>query len=245
MGAIGARLHRYARVWTEQVKESWVIDVVQAGHRCKFLFLPKTLHFSPTQLPHNQQRAWIIFEYIQMLLQKGAIEPVPVQEQMQGFYSPLFLVQKKTGDLRPVLDLRDLNKLISVQSFKMESLQSIAQALSKGNWMLSLDLKDAYLHVPVNPQFHKYLRFAVSNQHYQFVCLLFGLSTSPRTFSKVVLPIIAILRRQGLQVFHYLDDILLMAESPQILLNHRQILIEKLQEFGWIINWRKSQLQPS
>lgn len=109
--------------------------------------------------------------------------------------------------------------------------------------MLSLNLKDAYLHVPV--QFNKYLRFAVSNQHFQFVCLPFGLSTSPRTFSKVLLPIIAILCRQGLQAFHYLDNILLTAKNLQILLNHRQILINTLQEFGWLINWGKSQLEPS
>lgn len=125
-----------------------------------------------------------------------------------------FLIQKKTGDLRPVLDLRCLNKTISVQSFRMESLQSVAQALTQGDWMLSLDLKDAYLHVSVHPHFHKYFLFAVSDQHFQFGCLPFGLYTSTRTFSKILLSVIAIVHRQGLQAFHYLDDILLVTQSP-------------------------------
>lgn len=51
-------------------------------------------------------------------------------------------------------------------------------------------------------------------------------------FSKVLLPVIVILRKQGLQVFHYLDYILLVAWNSQILLNHREILVQTLQKFG-------------
>lgn len=110
--------------------------------------------------------------------------------------------------------------------------------------MLSLDL-DAYLHVPVHQQCHKYLRFEIMEYYFQFVCLPFGLSTSPRTFSKVLLPAIARLCKQGLRVFHYLDDVLLVARTHQALTEHWEILVRTWLSLGWIINWQKSQPIPT
>ncbi|OMJ13123.1 hypothetical protein AYI70_g8693 [Smittium culicis] len=42
-----------------------------------------------------------------------------------GFYSQIFTVPKKTGGLRPVLDLRKLNQYVEGQNFKTETLSSI------------------------------------------------------------------------------------------------------------------------
>lgn len=106
--------------------------------------------------------------------------------------------------------------------------------------MLCLDLKDPYLHVLVHQLCHKYLHFAIMKYHFQFTCLFFDLSTFPRTFSKVLLHIIAILRKKGLQMSHYLDDVLLVAPEPQVLTEHWEILVRTLLKSGWIINWQKS-----
>jgi hypothetical protein len=44
-------------------------------------------------------------------LQKAAIEQVPTSSLGPGFYSRLFLVPKKKGGMRPVIDLSILNSL--------------------------------------------------------------------------------------------------------------------------------------
>lgn len=82
----------------------------------------------------------------------------------------------------------------------MESLQSVLPAVGTKDWMLSVDLSDAYLHIPVHQTFQKYLRFAIGHQHFKFQSLPFGISTAPRTFTKVLLPVIAHLREKGLRV---------------------------------------------
>ncbi|XP_077306677.1 ubiquitin-conjugating enzyme E2 U isoform X1 [Lithobates pipiens] len=127
----------------------------------------------------------------------------------------------------------------------MESLQSILLAISLGDWMLSVDLSDAYLHIPIHPAFQKFLRFAINHCHFQFRCLPFGISSAPRTFTKVLLPLVAFLRGKGLRIHHYLDDILLLAKSQELLLQHREILLSTLHDFGWIVNLKKSSLQPT
>ena len=48
--------------------------------------------------------------------------------------------------------------------------------------MISIDLKDASLQVPVHPDSRRFLRFVADGQVYQFKALCFGLSTAPQVF---------------------------------------------------------------
>ena len=52
-------------------------------------------------------------------------------------------------------------------------------------------------------------------------------------------------RKQGLRVFIYLDDILLLAKSKNLAEKHTTILLEDLQKSGMTINYKKSTIVPS
>lgn len=242
---VGARLSSFKLVWAETIRDTWTLATITFGHRWSFKNRPPGDQFYPTRIPPSREKRLSLLNYIQDLLQKRAIVEVPLAQRGRGFYSPLFLVKKKSGDLRPVLDLKNLNRSIRVESFRMESLQSILQAINLGDWMLSIDLQDAYLHIPIHGAFQKFLRFSVGQGHFQFRSLPFGISTAPRTFTKVLLPAIAFLREKGLRVHHYLDDILLLSSSQEPLVQHREILVSTLMSLGWIINWQKSNTQPT
>ncbi|CAM4666821.1 unnamed protein product [Lepidochelys kempii] len=139
------------------------------------------------------------------------MEPVPVQHKGRGFYSHYFVTLKKTGGGRPILDLGKLNKFVRTQRFKMVILATIIPALEKGDWILALDLQDAYFHVTIHPMHRRFLQFTLCNLHYQYKVLPFNLSTAPRIFSKVLAVASAHLRKQGVTIFAYLDDCLLKA----------------------------------
>ncbi|XP_069505068.1 uncharacterized protein [Ambystoma mexicanum] len=64
------------------------------------------------------------------------------------------------------MDLRGLNKLLRKDKFKMVTLSQVLQALRLQDWLVSLDLKDAYFHVPIHPKHKKYVRFAVGDSHF-------------------------------------------------------------------------------
>ena len=136
---------------------------------------------------------------VDALLMKGAIEWVTNVKSL-GFYSQLFLVPKKTGDLRPVIDLSTLNRHMVVPHFKMETQGSVRSAIRSQEWTVSIDIHDAYLHVPMHQAVRKYLRFVVNKRVYQFTCLLFGLATSPREFTKLLRPVVSLLRQQGVKL---------------------------------------------
>ena len=143
------------------------------------------------------------------LIAKGAVELVPLPSP--GFYSRLFVVWKTSGSWRPVIDLSHLNRFVDVSHFQMETIQSVCQ----GDWMASIDLKEAYLQVPVHPASRHFLRFVFHGSVYQFKALCFGLSTAPQVFTRVMAPVSAILHSLGIRMRRYLDDWLVQSSSRE------------------------------
>ena len=115
----------------------------------------------------------------------------------------------------------------------METVDSIVKALKKGEWLASLDLKDAYMHVSVLPAHGPYMRFAFRNLHYQFKVLPFGLTTAPRVFTTILAPVVSLIHRQGIRFHPYLDDCLIIAKTQDHLTSHVQIALSILQEVVW------------
>ncbi len=76
---------------------------------------------------------------------------VPSALSESGFYSRYFLVPKKDGGPRPILDLRRLNHALMRRPFRMITLKQIPSQIRTGDWFCSLDLKDAYFHIQIAP----------------------------------------------------------------------------------------------
>jgi hypothetical protein len=111
--------------------------------------------------------------------------------------------------------------------------------------MCKIDLKKAYLCLGINEKSRKYLRFRWKNKLYQFLSMPFGLASGPRVFTKMLKPVVAILRRLGIRLVIYLDDILILNQREMKLLTDRNTTLWLLQKLGFVINWEKSYLNPS
>ena len=155
------------------------------------------------------------------------------------------MVPKANGDWRAILDLKYINSHIKLRRFRMETLCSIAEALQQGEFLTSLDLTEAYLHIPIFPTHRRFLCFCVGTHHYQFKALPFGLSTAPRLFTKILVNLVVQLRHQGIHIHPCLDDLLLRAPSLSLAQTHTQTTVKCLQNHGFLINHQKSHLQPS
>src|SRR5205823_14204249 len=143
--------------------------------------------------------------------------------------STLFFVPKKTGDLRPVIDLRKLNQYVKYSHFKMEGLDLVRSIIRRGDFMVTIDLNQAFYHVPLAESQRQFFTFDFLNKRYYFTCLPFGLMTSPRIFTKILKPIIKMARAQGIRLVAYLDDLLLMASSKEEAMEKVKWLITQLQ----------------
>ena len=136
------------RVWESWGADRWVVEVLRFGYCVPFLVTPP-LSNVPIPLPSyspSSIRELAPSAAVADLHAKGAIDPAPPSP---GFYSRLFVTPKVTGGWRPVIDLSRLNRSVRVSHFHMETQQSVLQSLRPGDWMVSLDLQDTYLQVPV------------------------------------------------------------------------------------------------
>lgn len=236
----------FYRAWQSSCAlTDWLDRTLRLGYSLQFCRLPPAFRGIQEKSLASQQELDFLRREIQDLLSKQAVSIVPPHNREQGFYSPYFLVPKKTGDYRPILDLRALNTRIGRKTFRMLTVRRLLELVRPGDWFTTIDLKDAYFHVEVAPKHRKFLRFAFQGIAYEYNRLPFGYSLAPRTFSKCVDAALQPLRSHGMRVFFYLDDLIVMARSKQWAIFHTAQLILHLTKLGFAINWGKSTPQPS
>ena len=128
----------------------------------------------------------IISKEVVNLLQKTVI--VETSHEQGEFISSVFVRSKKDGSHRVILNLKNLNKHVQYNHFKMDTLQSVISLMTPNCFMASVDLKDAYYSVPVAVAHQKYLKFEWAGKLYQFTCFPNGLAFCPRKFTKLMKP---------------------------------------------------------
>ena len=166
------------------------------------------------------------------------------KQRSLGFFNRLFLVPKPNNKWRPILDLSNFNQFLKAEKFKMETPETIRTSLQYGEWVTSIDFKDAYFHIPIQEKSRKYLRFYVQGRTYQFKALPFGLSTAPMEFTVIAKEVKLMAIHKGIRIHQYLDDWLMRARSHQICLQHTHNLVKICQDLGWLVNIEKSELEP-
>ena len=146
--------------------------------------------------------------------------------------------------MRPVFNLKELNQFLHWEHFKMKNVQMIRDLIQEGDWMVKMDLKDAYFALLIREEDQRWLMFQWEKETYEFTCLPFGLSAAPRVFTKIIKPVVAWMRQFGCRMITYIDDNLLVApskEEAQVLARLMVVLFEAL----WFsVNYKKSVLDP-
>ena len=206
--SFGGRLRRFLSAWKNLTNDPWVLSTIGEGCRIEFHSTPiqsreemvrkclvtaKGLSPSPSQLCSSE---------VNSLVGKGAISII----EDNGFLSSIFTIPKKSGGHRPIINLKPLNKFVHAPHFKMENLDTVKFVIRRGDWCAKLNLKDAYLTVPICHDHQKYLKFLRTGVTYLFTCLAFGLSSAPWLFTKLLRVVAANLRRNGIRFVLYLDD---------------------------------------
>ena len=240
---VGGRLRSFRRDWLTNKCSQNVLNIITNGYVLSFRSKPNLIRFPLILSEYKaQQKYQALATCIQSLLSKNAIERVENVKSL-GFYSRLFLAPKPNQKWRPVIDLSRLNTFLHVEKFTMETPESIRTSLIPGDWVSSIDLSDAYLHIPIHPTSRKYLRFCHKAQVFQFTSLLFRLATVPQVFTMIVKEVKLMALSRGLRIHQYLDDWLIRSQSQEEAQVNTQAVVDLTQSLGWIINQEKSETE--
>ena len=147
---------------------------------------------------------------------------------------------EKDKKFRMILNVKELNKHVLSQHFKMETLDTCIQMMHENCFMASLDLKDAYFSIPIDEKSIKYFEFNFHGTTYAFRSLPQGFKDSPRVFTKIMKPVLAHLRNKGIFVSIYIDDIYVQGDSYEECLHHVQYVRDFIQSLGFSFSEKSS-----
>ena len=218
--------------------DPWTLSIIRSGYRIQLSVLPYLSWVPPkwcTRMPHDSPKVQIFRVQVASLLQKRAIEEVNCTHPKRGFFSRLFLVKKRSGGWRPVIDLSRLNQFILCPHFKMETVDSIRLALRKGDWIIGFNR--CLLPCDDSPEIQKVSSVLFRREN-------ISVPGTPYVFSRVLKAVLRHIPLQGIRVHAYLDDWIQPSASEGQSWHHSRKLLSTVLDLGFLPNWDKSELIP-
>ena len=235
-------LSRNVAEWHKITSDRTILKTV-SGFKLDFMLSPPG-NRSPKQLITTAAEIKIAQQLLDQLLVKNVISKVDLNPT--GYTSNIFLRPKRTGGHRLILNLKNLNDYVEYSHFKMDNLLTAIHLTTDNCWFTSLDLSDAYYSVNVHRKHRKYLQFQFQGSSYQFTCMANGITSAPRTFTKIMKVPLSVLRENfNMTVMAYLDDILIISRSREGLLRDTQRAFQLFTSLGFAISPSKSVIEPS
>lgn len=176
----------------------------------------------------------ILHTEVDRMLSRGIIE-----ESTSAWSSPVLVVKKPDGKKRFCLDCRAVNKLTIKDAYPMPIIEGIFASLHETTFISSIDLKDAFWQVELEPGSRDKTAFTVPGRPlYQFVRMPFGLCNAPQTLCRLMDRVIPSALRDF--VFVYMDDLLVVSKDFDTHLSRLQSVAKCLRDANLTINVGKS-----
>ena len=129
-------------------------------------------------------------------------------------------------------------------SFRQEGIKSVADLIEPNYQLVTVDLKDGFHHVRIHVEFQKYLGVSWRGNYYMWQVLPFGVQCAPYFFYKILWPVVTFLREDNIRRYLLVDNFLLMASS-MFVMDHKDFLLDMLQDYSWQVKVEKCQLTPA
>ena len=169
---------------------------------------------------------------------EGLISQNKVEDSVSQSNAPLLVVPKDTvpkPTWRVCFDARRLNERLGEHSIQVPHIQRLLQKLRGGKYFAELDLKSAYLQLPVAPEDRQFLAFTHNGRKYQFTHSPFGLATLTGHFQATMNLLLGDLDF----VVTYVDNIVVVSKSLSEHVTHLKVVIKRLTSVNITLNMEK------
>ena len=233
------RLRHRLQWWRDAGACRNILRTIHSGATLEFLRRPRPFPARSIPVPPDK------LDWVHQELDRGIAAGAFEMATCDDFVAPAFI--HSTGKKpRLVIDFSAINRQCKSYSCRYEGLKDLRHLMRPGDWMFSLDLTDAFWHIPVAASHRKYLTFSIAGRTLQCAALPFGWTGSPLTFTKVVRAFVRHLRSRGIRCLPYVDDLaFFVAGTKDDALRARQIVEEALHASGLQRKPSKGQWEPS
>lgn len=156
----------------------------------------------PYRVPEKYQAE--LDKHIDAMLRVGVLE-----KSNTPWVSPVVIVQKSDGNLRPCVDFRALNKIAVTDPYPIPKMETVLHKVAGKKFYTSLDLSSGFWQIPLEE--NSAFKCGIITERGVFVMkkLPFGLKNSPAIFQRIMNEILTGLN----SVCAYIDDILVYTNT--------------------------------
>ena len=240
----GGRTRHFLPFWCTICSDRYVLGLLKG---VKIPFINNELPHQrkiPSELHMSEEEMVFVDNHLSELLAEGFIEKLD-HMLPNGWVSNIFLVPKRQGGFRMILNLKELNKFVKYTKFKMDHVDKVISLLRPSDFMGSLDLTSAYGQVHLDNRHKNFFQFTWCGQIYCYVTLPQGFSDSPRMFVRITSPVMAYLRDRLIDILIYKDDTFLRAPTANILSENLKVTLDLFGKCGLVVNTQKSCIIPT
>lgn len=131
----------------------------------------------PYPIPHSCRD--ILKKEIDSMLEMGVI-----RESTSAYNSPIFLIKKKCGSPRPIVDFRQVNKKCIFQDYAMPSTDVVIERVMKADFVSKLDATKGYWGIPLHPDTIPLTAFSTPFGKYEFTVMAFGMESAVSCYQR-------------------------------------------------------------
>lgn len=168
-----------------------------------------------------------------------------LKDSTSPYNAPIVVVRKKGLDkdgaikLRICLDFRRLNDITVPDAYPLSNINELLLQLNNANYITILDLAKGFHQVKMREQDTHKTAFSFNFSHYEFIRMPFGLRNSPATFQRGLDR--ALLGLQGINVFCYIDDAIILAEDLETNAKKIRNVFDRFRKFNLKVQTEKCQ----
>lgn len=226
--------------WLHELKaDIWTVQLLEEGYKLPFSQHPGKYQERNNKSAHVEKP--YLIESVASLQDWGVVKKLRCRPWCTN---PLTVSsQMVDGRIkkRLCIDLsRHVNLFLMLETMTMSTLDKSLALVQPGDWMATYDLTSAFHHIPIHPDYHKYLGFSIENkdgeeEFYAYTCMPFGLATATQCLASVTKAICRYAGLQGIRNCLYIDDGRIGAATEELCAQQLQEMLAIWSKAGFVI----------
>ncbi|KAH7819578.1 putative Reverse transcriptase (RNA-dependent DNA polymerase) [Monocercomonoides exilis] len=242
---IGGRMEFFIEAWEKIGGAKLIKQGVHAMWKSKHMRKKlRDMPFRDGAVHSNEEQRKAFADLLKEQIETGIVEEIRPEEVRHR--NNVFLIKKKSGAWRQILDCRRLNAALIKTHFKCDNEKTVERVLRGQDYAVTVYLQQAYYLLPVSKDLRPFFAFRFSGKDHTLKGMLFGFVDAPSIFTHAMRKVTSEIRKRwDVRVIAYIDDFLMFHENKEHFAQVSKEIIELLKELGQLENQEKSQLIPS
>ena len=153
-----------------------------------------------------------------------------IRKSYSCWSSPLCLVRKKNGKVRPCIDYRAVNKVTQTDNFPIPRTRDCLDAVAGAKVFSTFDVTSSYHQIPVREEDIPKTAFITKYGLYEHCTMPMGMKNSSATFQRCMEA--ALHGLQWITCLIYLDDVVVFASSFEEHLERVDVVLDRIEMAG-------------